>query len=160
MTAPRILGVAVASGRVGYVLLAGSTLKDWHVSYTASKSPAKAAELAQKWINQLEPDILVSEKVENAAKKSKRTKEIISAIARTAEHNYLLDVSVVRAHDYANKYEEASALAKQYPEIQAWLPKKRRFFDNEPRNTVLFEALSFADSVRRGGTVGLASMMG
>ena len=160
MTPHRILAVAVASGRVGYVLLVGEKLKDWHVSYTAPKSPTTAAELAQKWINQLEPDVVVTEKAEGAAKKGRKTKAIIGAIARTAEHNYVLDVSVVRAHDYANKYEEAAALAAQYPAIQAWLPKKRRFFDNEPRNTVLFEALSFANTVRRGGSIGLAAMMG
>lgn len=156
----RILAVAAASGRVGYAFLVGDKLKDWHVSYTAAKSPHKAAEVAQKWINRLEPDVVVTEKAEEAARKGKRTKAIIGAVARTAAHNYVLDVSVARVQDYANKYEEAAALAKQYPAIMPWLPKKRRFFDNEPRNTVLFEALSFADKVRRGGSIGLAAMMG
>ena len=53
-------------------------------------------------------------------------------------------MSVPRIQDYANKYEEAAALALQYPDIKPWLPPKRRFFDNEPRSTVLFEALSLA----------------
>lgn len=156
----RILAVAAASGRVGYAFLVGDKLKDWHVSYTAAKSSIKAAAEAQKWINRLKPDVVVTEKAEEAVRKGKKTKAIIEAIAGTAEHNYLLDVSVARSHDYANKYEEAAALARQYPEIQAWLPKKRRFFDNEPRNTVLFEALSFAESIRRGGSIGLAASMG
>ncbi|GGD35194.1 hypothetical protein GCM10011358_18960 [Sinisalibacter lacisalsi] len=156
----RILAVAAASGRVGYAFLVGDKLRDWHVSYTAAKSPTKAAEEAQKWINRLKPDVVVTEKAAEAARKGKKTKAIIGAIARTAEHNYLLNVSVARVHDYANKYEEAAALAAQYPAIEPWLPKKRRFFDNEPRNTVLFEALSFADTIRRGGSIGLAAMMG
>lgn len=160
MPGHRILAVAAASGRVGFVFLVGDKLRDWHVSCTAAKSPTKAAEEAQKWINRLKPDVVVTEKVEDAARKAEKTKEIIGAIARTAEHNYVLDVSVARFHDYGNKYEEAEALAKQYPAIQPWLPKKRRFFDNEPRNTVLFEALSYADTVRRGGSTGLAAMMG
>jgi len=156
----RILAVAAASGRVGYAFLVGDMLRDWHVSYTAANSPTKAAEEAQKWINRLKPDVVVTEKAEEATKKGKKTKAIIGAIARTAEHNYVLDVSVARAQDYANKYEEAEALAVQHPEILPWLPAKRRFFDNEPRNTVLFEALSFANTVRRGGSIGLAAMMG
>jgi hypothetical protein len=59
----------------------------------------------------------------------------------------LLDVAVARECCYANKYVEADALAERYPDIAAWKPKKRRFFDNEPRNTVLFEALALADEV-------------
>lgn len=81
MAPHRILAVAVASGRVGYVLLVGDKLKDWHVSYTAPKSSTKAAELAQKWINRLKPDVLVTEKAEEAARKGTKTKAIIAAIA-------------------------------------------------------------------------------
>lgn len=156
----RILAVAAAFDRVAYVLLTGDQLRDWHLSYTAAKSPTKAAELTQKWINKLTPDVVVTEKAEDAARKGDKTKDLIGAIARTAEHNYVLDVSVTRTHDYANKYEEAEALARQYPEIKPWLPPKRRFFDNEPKTTVLFEALSLAETVRRSGTCGLAGMMG
>jgi len=160
MAALRMLALAAASGRVGYVYLVGDRLKDWRVSEKAAKSPAKAAEQTQKWINELKPDVIVTEKVEEAAKKGDKTKEIIAAIACTAEHNYVLDVSVKREHDHASKYEEADALAKRYPDITAWLPKKRRFYDNEPRNTVLFEALSLAEAVLRGPTTKLASAMG
>lgn len=155
-----MLSVAAASGRVGYVYLVGGSLMDWRMSSKAAESPSAAAEQTQKWINRLKPEVVFTEKPEAAAKKGEKTKEIIGAIARTAEHNYVLDVSVKREHDFANKYEEAEALAERYPEIEAWLPKRRRFFDNEPRNTVLFEALSLADAVMRGGPTALGRAMG
>ena len=160
MAVPRILAVAAATGRVGCVYLVGGRIKDWRVSRKAAQSPRDAAEQTQKWINRLKPEVVVTEKVEEAAKKGEKTKEIVRAVARTAEHNYVLDVSVAREHDFANKYEEAAALAKRHPEIAAWVPKKRRFFDTEPRNTVLFEALSLAEAVMRGGPTRLGAAMG
>jgi hypothetical protein len=54
---------------------------------------------------------------------------------------------VPREHRYPNKYAEADALVDRYPELAPWKPMKRRFYDNEPRNTVLFEALALADQI-------------
>ncbi|MEH6792455.1 MAG: hypothetical protein V7650_17950 [Parasphingorhabdus sp.] len=50
-------------------------------------------------------------------------------------------------------------MAKAYPEIAAWLPQKRRFFDNQPRNMVLFEALSLGHSIAHGPADRLAAAM-
>ena len=160
MAALKILSIAAASGRVGYVYLDNSVLKDWCISGKAAQSPADAARLTQKWISRLKPEVVVTEKVEAAARKGDKTKDILRAIANRAAQNYVLDVSVAHTHDFANKYEEAEALARRYPEIQPWLPGKRRFFDNEPRNTVLFEALSLAEAVMRGPRTNLARALG
>ena len=160
MAVLRILSIAVASGRVGYTYLIGGRLKDWRVSDKAAKSEKHAARETQKWIDELKPDAVVTEKPEEAAKKGEKTKGIIAAIARVAERNHLLDVQVKRQHDYQDKYEEAAAIAERYPDIKAWVPKKRRFFDNEPRNTVLFEALSLAEAVIYGDGLTLAVAMG
>ncbi len=155
MAALRVLAIAVATGRVGYVFFVDDQLTDWKMSRQASKSTAQAVGVVQQWIIDLRPGVVVTEKIHAAMHKGERTKDIIDAIAEIASHNYLLDVSVPRRQDYANKYEEAAALALQYPDIKPWLPPKRRFFDNEPRSTVLFEALSLALGViqRPGGDV-------
>lgn len=156
-----MLSIAAASGRVGYVYLIGGRLKDWRISEKAAKSPAMAAKQTQKLIDELKPDVVVTEKTGEAGKKGNKTKRVIGAIARTAQNNAdVLDVSVKRWHDYPSKYEEAEELATRYPEIEAWVPKKRRFFDDEPRNTVLFEALSLAEAVLRGPTTDIAAAMG
>ena len=160
MAALRVLAIAVASGRVGYSFLIGDRLRDWGTSDKAAKSPTKAAETAQKWINEFNPDVVVTEKLDPECRKGKKSKRIIAAIASTAEHNYVLDVAVPREHSYQSKYEEAEALANQYPDLRDWAPKKRRFFDNEPRNTVIFEALSLALTVLRGPSAQLAAAMG
>ena len=147
MATLRILAFAAATGRVGSVLLIGDRLVDWHTSNKAAESGIKAAAHAQSRINNLMPDVVVTEELETARRKGKHTLAIIAAIARTAEHNDLLDVSVPHRHRYPNKYAEADALAEQFPELAPWKPMKRRFYDNEPRNTVLFEALSLANQM-------------
>ena len=162
MTEFRILAIAAASGRVGYVFLVGEQLMDWGTSDKASGTPTEAAGVAQEWINTLTPQVVVTERFgpDIPSHKGAKTREIIEAIARTASFNQLLDVQVPRVQRYANKYREAEALATRYPDISAWRPKDRRVWDNEPRNVVLFEALALAEEVRRGGAAKLAAAMG
>lgn len=130
------------------------------VSESAAHSPKDAACYARRWIEHLQPAVVVTEKTEKAVSKGKKTKAIVCAIANEAAQHHVLDVSVARPHDYSNKYEEAADLARRYPDTLPWLPGKRRFFDNEPRNTVLFEALSLAEAVMRGPSTKLAAAMG
>lgn len=160
MAAPKILACAAARRRAAYVFLVEGRVRDWRVSEKAARSPQDAAELTQIWINHLKPDVLVTEKTAVPCRKSARTKKIINAIARTAAHNYLLDVSIERRRAYRNKYEEAEALARRHPEVAAWLPQKRKFFDHEPRNTVLFEALALAQDILDDPSTSLAKAMG
>lgn len=160
MTSLRVLGFAAAYRRVGYTFLVEGRLMDWRVSEKAARSPVEVAAFAQTWVNELKPDVVVTEKAEKAQKKADGTKELIHAIARTAAQNYLLDVSIERTHGFPSKYEEAAALAERYPEITAWLPDKRVFYENEPRNTVLFEALALAHEVQSGPPTPLAAAMG
>lgn len=62
-----------------------------------------------------------------------------------AANQEVLDIAVVREFRFPNNY--AETLAERYPILAPWKPKPRRFFDNEPRNTVLFEALVLADQL-------------
>jgi len=148
--ARRLLAIAAATGRVGYVFFIGKHLSDWRVSEKAAKLPISAAGEVQKWINELRPDVMVTEKPGPRSRKDGKTLKLNSAIERTAAQNYLLDISAERKPKHPNKYDEAKDLAKRYPEISAWLPKKRRFYDNEPRNIVLFEALMLAETILSG----------
>lgn len=151
MAALRVLAFAAATGRVGSVFLVGDKLIDWHISNKAAENGVEAAGHAQALINDLQPDVVVTEELETAKHKGKHTLALLAAIARTAEHNDLLDVSVPRDHRFRNKYAEADALVEQFPELAPWKPVKRRFYDNEPRNTVLFEALALAIQMRSQG---------
>jgi hypothetical protein len=156
MAALRLLAVAAASGRIAYVYLIGNRLMDWRVSDKASDNEAEAAKSAARWIETLQPDVVVTEDTLGAKKKGRRTKEIIASIAEVASRAEVLDVSVVREQLYPNKYVEAKALAERYPDLQPWLPYRRLLLDNEHRNTVIFEALALAQVILQGPTPALA----
>jgi hypothetical protein len=152
MAALRILSVAVASGRIAYVYLIGNRLMDWRVSDRASESEDEAAKSVARWIETLQPDVVVTEDVLGAKRKGYRSKDLIAAVARVASRSQLLDVSVIREQLYPNKYVEAKALVEQYPDLRPWLPFRRLLLDNEHRNTVIFEALALALVILRGPT--------
>ena len=143
----RVLAIAVATGRIGCVLLIGGELRDWRLSRTAARSAKVARAQAEKWIDVLRPDVVVTEAVPKRSSKSTKTRQLIDAIAAVAGEKELLDVKVVRTSLFENKYEEAKALGQRFPEIAAWVPKKRRIWEPEPRNTIYFEALALAMQV-------------
>ena len=140
----KILAMAVATGRIGYVYLLGNKLKDWGLSRKASKNAMLAGTQAHIWIDELSPDIVITESVPKSSTKSMKTRELIEAVANAARNAHVLDVQVIKTHFFKNKYEEAAALAERFPELTIWVPKMRRLWESEPRATVLFEALALA----------------
>lgn len=161
MAALSVLAIAVASGKVGYVFLSGGKLQDWATTTKASRSSSDIVGFVQELIRDLKPDVVVTEKRTTGCRKGQRTKILIRSIAELASHNPVLDVSVPKPRGFPTKYDEAVFLAQQHPEIAGYLPKqRRRIFDFEPRNMVLFEALALADAVIKGPPTRLAAAMG
>ncbi len=145
----KVLAIAVATGKIGHVLLMGDRLLDWGLSRKASSSTTAAAEHAQRLINELKPDVVVTEKIGKGTRKGSKTAELIATVAEIASHNYLLDVSVERIQRFKDKYEEAKASAEHFPELLPWVPRKRRLWEPEPRNTIYFEAMALALAATR-----------
>ncbi|NBB81347.1 MAG: hypothetical protein GVY36_18220, partial [Verrucomicrobia bacterium] len=132
-------------------LLQDSHLVDWGIAIKAVKSASEFVGFVQTLINELKPDIVVTEKITETCRKGKRARSLISAIADIASHNPVLDVSVERPRGFPSKYEEAEYLVRKHPELIGYAPKqKRRLFDFEPRGMVLFEALALALVVDHG----------
>ena len=150
MAALKLLAIAAVSRHVAYVYLIGDRLVDWRISDRASSSAEKASATVQGWINLLKPDVVATEKIGSNVRKGAKAKAAIDAIAMVAANNEVLDVAIHREQAFPNKYLEADAIVADYPELRPWLPKKRLFYDNEPRNTVLFEAMALAQLVLRG----------
>ena len=160
MAALRILSIAAATGRIAYVYLIGERLMDWRISDKASESTEEARIAARKWIETLQPEVVVTEQASLGTRKGDNTRHLIDAMADVAEASKALDVRVEREQVHSNKYAEAAALAVHYPELLPWVPKKRRFFDNEHRNTVLFEALALAQTILRDPAMRLGAAAG
>ncbi len=154
------LAFAVAYRRVGVVLIVGDEPVFWRISTRAAESAPYAAKFTQQLIDQFSPNVVVTEQLVHAVRKGKQAKQVIATVASVAEAGPVLAIPIARVNKYKNKYAEADALIELYPIMAPLRPQVRKYFDNEPRNTVLFEALSLAESVRRGPTEQLVAAMG
>jgi len=140
----RVLGVAVSSRKLGFAYLIDGELMDWGASRSASKSVEGTFALVTKWAVQYQPDILVAERVGDDSRKGSYTRQLIEAIESAALHADRPFESVTRPSEGQNKFVDAAALAKEFPQIAAWLPKPRKLWEPEPRNIIHFEALALA----------------
>ncbi len=156
-----LLAFAGAYRRVGIVFFQDGELVYWDMSTKAGKNAINAAEYALKLNDEFRPNVVVTEKLHCAVRKGENTKQVIGAIAKVAATNqHILDVTVARENLFRNKYEEADDFVERYPDLLPWRLERRKFYDPEPRNTVLFEALSLAEIVMRDPTKHLARAMG
>jgi len=80
----RVLSVAAASGRVGYVCFEDRRPLDWALSRKASRSPADAVYMLRKWTTLLSPSVVVTETITRQSRKRGKTPLIIDALAREA----------------------------------------------------------------------------
>lgn len=140
----RVLSVAVATGRIGCVFLVEGKLFDWRLSKKAANSVELAERQTSVWIKKFAPDVVVTEDVSDRSTKSRKTRELIECIGCVAVQKGLLEVKVPKDVRFKNKYKEAEVLGRLFPEIAAWVPKKPKYWETEPRNTVYFEALALA----------------
>lgn len=145
----RVLAIAVASRRAGYVLLQDGQLRDWGIVSNATKSRREFMRFVQELIDDLRPEAVVTEKTGTGCRKGKRNQALIDCIAALASRNSVYDISVERPYEFPTKYEEAAELVERYPDLIGYLPKqRRRIFDSEPRGMVLFEALLLASNAK------------
>ena len=140
----RALAIAAASGRVGYVLLEDMRPELWGLSRKASRGAVDASEVAANWIERIRPDLVVTEKILAGSAKGPKTRDIIAAITAVAELADVLDLQVARHQAYPSKYDEAKALAADFPELAHLLPDERKPWQSEPRTMIYFEALALA----------------
>lgn len=142
------LSIAVGTGKIGYVFVVDGELMDWGLSMSSAKSQDTAAAKVAEWIKFYAPSVVITERLTLHMRKSGQTLRNIEAIEKLAQDSGIHQIDVERAQLHANKYEEIQALSDRYPQIANWAPKKRRLWESEHPNTVLFEALSLAREVQ------------
>ncbi len=156
----RLLAVSIVSGRVGFVVFDGDQPTDWGLSKKAAQSPDDLADVLSKWLTKYRPLAVVSEQLTPGTRKRGKTIELIAALASHLASAELLHVRIVRERPYKNKYIEADRIVARFPDLAPWKPVREHFYDNEPANTVIFEAIALALQVRRDPTRYLAKAMG
>jgi len=138
----RILALAAASGKVGFVFLTDGEPQDWGLSVKASRSPQNAQDYAAQLIKQYHPDCVVTEQITKHSRKSSNNLALIQSFSKAIDKE--VHVEIERVQRYDNKFEEIAALAEQFPQLGAWAVPERKIWLGEHRNTIIFEALSMA----------------
>lgn len=144
MVGPRVLSLAAATGRIGHVFLDKADLQDWKLSRVVANDPEAAARHVRRLIETFRPDVVVTEKIIEESRKGDRARANIMAMAKEAANHQLYDIAVVRARPFKNKYLEAEALTERFPALLSRLPDRRKAWNSEPKQTVIFEALALA----------------
>ena len=105
------------------------------------------------------PNVL--EAIVDKTLKGQRSRAITAALSRVVRDKPdLLDVTMERAQAFPNKYDEAEALAVEFPALEPYLPKRRRLWDTESPRTILFEAVALAKLLFVDPTPVMARAMG
>ena len=138
------MAIAVATGRIGYVMLADDKLVDWDISQVASHSPKRAAAKTKEWVELLKPEVLVTEALGSNRRKRGKTLSLMEAVGQAARESEAITVTIAKVRNHRNKYQEARILAQKYPELRPRLANKPACWLTEPRRMILFEALALA----------------
>ncbi len=139
-----VLSIAVCASKVGYVFLIDGTPYDWGISLQANASTTAAQGFTTEWIAYYQPERVITERIATNSNKGERSRELNNAIWKAAQIADVEWACADRVQRYANKYDEADALAARFPEMKPWVPRRRMLWDEEPRRTIIFEALSLA----------------
>ena len=140
--AVNVLGVAAKFSGISFVFFRRGELGDWGNSYKRGQGIEGAYVAAEKWIRKYKPSLVVVPDYGDKSRKGDLSRARIEAVAAAAESHGLAVVRVQRPHKHRNKHREAVMLAGRYRQIEGWVPKYRRAWDDEPRTTLMFEALA------------------
>ena len=143
----RTLALASSTRRIAGVFLEDQKVVGWRLSRKAARNPKDAAVCLKSWINDFEPDLLISEDPA-ASRKGDHVKTLLETIGQTCDQADGLNVLLPRKQVYHDKYEEAKVLAKRYPHLRILLPKKPSIWNSEPHAISYFEALSFVEQLK------------
>jgi Holliday junction resolvasome RuvABC endonuclease subunit len=140
--------------RVGFAVLEEpDLLLDWGIRrWRAGIDPVLAI---MRCVSQLlglySPSVVVLKRL-NGARKARRRKRLIEAVMRqlvshTTELRTLKRSDVrhaFRRYGGRNKHEIAAAIAETFPELRPKLPPKRKAYQPERYNAVIFDAVALA----------------
>lgn len=105
--------------------------------------------MTREWLELPKPEVVVTELLSARTRKRGRILILIPAIEQTANEMKILTASVERRQRYKNKYMEARALARRFPDLKDHVPKPSPIWLPEPRSTIVFEALALALEIKR-----------
>ncbi len=129
---------------MAFAFLIAVNLKACSCSHPASLSAPKGRSLLRSAVARFEPSLVVTEDPFKPTRKSLSSLQVLNALVKELTDSAIPHHLVQRDQQFANKYDEAQALADRFPAIAPWLPKTPKIWEAEPVSAIYFEALSMA----------------
>lgn len=136
------LALAVQANKLAYVLLRGDQLLYWQTSTDANRTIDAMYAFVGEQLRYYRPDVFLTEDHHGETRKRETARALLEAAGSVAEEVGVAHVTIPRKQHFKNKYLEAEAIAREYPELLRRVPKKRRPWQKEPTDVVLFEAMA------------------
>jgi hypothetical protein len=145
----RVMALDIRSRSFGFVVFEGPNhILDWGIrSFRAGVNAVKipAAKKLLALLDEFTPSAIVIR--ERESRRSTRKTKMLATIEKQA-HNHRISVRFISRRDVnrafvgfeSNKYEVASALAKQFPALASKLPPKRKCWQSEDYRMGIFDA--------------------
>jgi len=139
--APSVLGAAASFNTLSFVYFESGELCYWGSHPKAARTLEGAVRVSNGWITRCNPRLVIVPDYDGTTKGA-YARTLVDAVAGVAENHNAPCVKAQRRQAFANKYEEAAALALVFPQIAALVPEPRKPWDTEPYGILLFEALA------------------
>lgn len=147
----RVLAIDPTTHGFGFVVLESMTMPvDWGMPVIRRGDKEKALIRVTALIEQYDPNVLAIEEPQGS-RRCGRVKELLEAISLIKVKGLSIRrfsikrvKTVFRAFGAETKYEIAHAIARQVPELAAWLPRFRKPWMSEDKRTSIFDAASLA----------------
>jgi len=148
----RTLALDPTSRGLAFAVLEGSErLVDWGLVELPDKQDERLfLTRVSQLIARYEPAAVAIEAITGSRRRS-RGRDRIARISRLANRNGLAVHGVARAdlrehfaESGATKWEIAVAVSRLFPELEAWLPRKRKPWMSEDERMSIFDAVSLA----------------
>jgi hypothetical protein len=148
----RILGVSPCTRGCGFAVLEGGEgLLTWGVAELYSADGAELLVRIDALVERYRPTVLC---LESSTKTNRREPARIrlALVSRWAHERRLPVFAITRAGarnvfglpQTATNHDTAAAVASAFPELEVYLPKKRRLWESERKVLRMFEAVAFA----------------
>jgi hypothetical protein len=145
----RLLALEIRPKKAGFAIFEGSTLLDWGVTHYGAATPAirRIGSLLDRHV----PSVIVTRQ-RPRLKHSRDGASIVQSIKRGAKRRSIpvrfRDAQQIRAffkqRGCRSKHKTAVLLAEWFPELAWRVPPKRKLWQSEPHNALLFDAVATA----------------
>lgn len=142
--AKKALVISVNHNRMAAVLLIGRQPMLWELVFKATETTAMIERQVGKWIDQFEPDFVVTEDLKTAVRKGERSKMILDITKRVVKRSGIPHRERLRLQPYTNRHGQIEDLCKQFPQLRCIAPKRRRHHDKEAAVITIFDAVAMA----------------